>query len=152
MSSECFDIPFSESQKAINKARLFSRLAAPLKKGLAAIERNSVDGLGAAMDWYVDVLAEYGLEARATSEDRQALRAAPGVCGVKGSGALQADIVLALIDPGADTEPVVQSAQTRGLKLVCRGLTRQSGIQRSGGGREREYETNENNGTNGKKR
>jgi mevalonate kinase len=125
---------FSESQKAINKPRLFSRLATPLKKGLAAIEHNRVDGLGAAMNWYADVLAEYDLEARATFEDRQVLRAAPGVCGVKGSGALQADIVLALITPCADAEPVVRSARTRGLKLVCRGLTWQSGIQRSGKG------------------
>jgi hypothetical protein len=112
----------------VDRLRLFSRLATPLIKGFAAIERKNVYGLGAAMNQYADTLAENGLEARATFEDRQALGSAPGVCGIKGSGALQADIVLALMAPGADPEPVVRSAQARGLKLMCRGLTWQAGI------------------------
>jgi mevalonate kinase len=112
----------------VDRPRLLSRLAASLIKGLTAIEQKNVYGLGAVMNRYADTLAENGLEARATFEDRQALRAAPGVCGVKGSGAMQADVMLALIAPGADPEPVVRLAQARGLKLICRGLTWQTGI------------------------
>jgi len=119
---------FSAGPKTIDRPRLFSRLATPLKKGLTAIEQKSVHGLGAAMNWYADALAENGLEARATFEDRQALGALPGVCGVKGAGAMQADAVLVLIVPGADSTPIIRSALSRGLRLICNGLRRQRGI------------------------
>ncbi len=120
---------FSLGSQEIDRTQLFSRLADPLKKGLTAIDRKSVYDLGAAMDWYADALAENGLEARVTFEDRRALRAMPGVCGAKGAGAMQADVVLALMTPDADAEPIIRSARTRGLKLICHGLTRQPGIQ-----------------------
>jgi hypothetical protein len=123
---------FSADQKTIDRPRLFSRLATPLKKGLTAIEQKSVYGLGAAMNWYADALAENGLEARATFEDRQALGAAPGVCGVKGAGAMQADVVLVLIAPGADSTPIIRSALSRSLRLICNGLRRQRGLYVAG--------------------
>jgi mevalonate kinase len=121
---------FSEGQKAIDHPRLFSRMAKPLKKGLAAIEQGSVYSLGEAMNEYAEVLADNSLEAQATFEDRQALRALPGVCGVKGSGAMQADVVLVLLAPRVNSVPVVQVAISRGLKPVTNGLKWQRGITR----------------------
>jgi hypothetical protein len=123
---------FSEGQKAIDHPQLFSRLATPLRKGLAAIEQRSVHGLGGAMNEYAEVLAENGLEAQATFEDRQALRALPGVCGVKGSGAMQTDVMLLLLAPRVNSAPVVQAALSRGLKPVTNGLKWQRGITRHG--------------------
>jgi mevalonate kinase len=110
------------------RARLFSRLERPLMRGLDAIVRRDVRALGQALNDYADVLAAGGLEIRRTLEDRRALADLPGVCGAKGSGALQADVVLALMAPDAGAEPVIQSARTRGLKLICHGLPWQAGI------------------------
>jgi hypothetical protein len=118
---------FAESQK-LDHTLLFSRLAAPLMKGLTAIERKSVYDLGAAMNWYADTLAENGLEARAAFEDRRALGATPGVCGVKGTGAMQADVLLVLLAPHVSAAPVVQAALCRGLTPIASGLKRQRGI------------------------
>jgi mevalonate kinase len=118
---------FAGGQK-IDHTQLFSRLAAPLRKGLTAIERKSVYDLGAAMNWYADTLAENGLESRATFEDRRALGATSGVCGVKGTGAMQADVMLVLLAPHASAAPVVQAALCRGLKPIASGLKRQRGI------------------------
>jgi hypothetical protein len=120
---------FSSGSRRIDHAQLFSRLADPLKMGLTAIDRKCVLDMGAAMDWYADTLAEYGLEARVTYEDRRALRATSGVCGAKGAGAMQADVVIALMTPDADAEPIIRSARKRGLKLICHGLTWQPGIR-----------------------
>jgi mevalonate kinase len=122
---------FSEGPKApkiVDHSQLFSRLAIPLMEGLAAIEQQRIHRLGQAMNKYADVLAEYRLEARATFEDRQALKALPGVCGVKGSGAMQADLVLVLTAQDADLAAIIQLAQSRSLKLINNGLTWQRGI------------------------
>jgi hypothetical protein len=119
---------FSEDGREINHAQLFSRLAGPLKKGLTAVGLRSVHDLGAAMNEYADALAEYGLEARATSDDRRALGTLPGVCGVKGAGAMQADVVIVLIAPEADPAPIIRSALSQGLKPISNALTWQRGI------------------------
>jgi hypothetical protein len=118
----------SDGRETAWRARLFSRLKRPLMKGLDAIARRNVRALGQALNDYAEVLADSGLEIQRTLEDRRSLANLPGVCGVKGAGALQADVVLALIAPGADAEPVVQSARTLGLKLISRGLSWQAGI------------------------
>jgi len=123
----------SGSRETAWRARLFSRLAIPLMKGLDAIGRRNVRALGRALNDYADILADSGLEIQRTLEDRRALAELPGVCGVKGSGALQADVVLALMAPDADAELIIRSARTRGLKLMCRGLTWQAGIASQGG-------------------
>jgi mevalonate kinase len=119
---------FSEGQKAIDHPQLFSRLATPLRKGLTAIGQGSVHSLGEAMNEYAEVLAENGLEAQATFEDRQSLKALPGVCGMKGSGAMQADVVLVLLAPQVNSAPIVQAALSRGLKPIADGLKWQRGI------------------------
>jgi hypothetical protein len=112
----------------VDHSQLFSRLAIPLREGLAAIEQQNIHGLGKAMCEYAEVLAEFGLEARATFEDRHALGALPGVCGAKGSGAMQADVVLVLTAPDVDSAPIIQLALSRGLRLISNGLTWQRGI------------------------
>jgi mevalonate kinase len=120
----------SDERETAWRPRLFSRLERPLMKGLDAIARRNVRAFGQALNDYAEVLSDSGLEIRRTLEDRRALADLPGVCGAKGSGALQADIVLALIYPDADADMVVRLAQTRALKLICRGLTWQAGIAR----------------------
>jgi mevalonate kinase len=120
----------SGGREAEWRARLFSRLERPLMRGLFAIARRDVRSLGQAMNDYADVLADSCLEMQRTLEDRRALAELPGVYGAKGSGALQADVVLALIAPDADAEPIIQSARARGLNPICQGLTRQAGISR----------------------
>jgi hypothetical protein len=120
----------SGGREAKWRERLFSRLERPLMRGLFAIARRDIRALGRAMNDYADVLADSRLEIQRTLEDRRALAELPGVCGAKGSGALQADVVLALIAPDADAEPIVQLARTRGLKPICRRLIRQGGISR----------------------
>jgi hypothetical protein len=85
--------------------------------------------LGHAMEDYAQILREFDLECDATFEDRQALRKLPGVLGVKGSGALQSDLVLVLMEPRSlHQKEVIEAAAQRGLKLVSEGLTCQIGI------------------------
>jgi hypothetical protein len=78
--------------------------------------------LGAALDGYAAALAREQLELPETREHREALRALPFVVGVKGAGALQADALVVLVEPGASREPVIEAARARGLELVRDGI------------------------------
>ena len=107
-----------------------SKIEEPLQKGIAAARSGDLPELGRAMERYADGLRDCGLEVPAAAEDRAAIRAIPGVLGVKGAGALQSDAVLVLIDPSRPgvREKVTALATRRGLKPVCDGLTYQTGI------------------------
>lgn len=97
--------------------------------GRKAIEGGDLPGFGKALENYGDILAKNALEVEATREDRQAIRSLSGVLGVKGSGALQSDAVIVLVEnpDSDDTERVVQLAKERGLKCVARGLQLEKG-------------------------
>ena len=72
--------------------------------------------LGALIDGIADALHGLGLEHPSTHLERKKLRSLPGVFGVKGLGALQADALLVLCNP----EPSVQNrvdAEALGLGL-----------------------------------
>jgi mevalonate kinase len=122
----------SSEERGANLSRLCSRLARLLGKGLDAIQQKDIPALGKAMNCYAGVLADHGFEIDATAEDRRVLGAVRGVCGVKGSGALQADLILVLLVSEADSKSITDAAADRGLKLICNGLTRQPGIVSNG--------------------
>lgn len=100
-----------------------------LTRGVSAVRENQVSQLGEAMNEYAEVLYRSNLELPATTEDRKFLKGLPGVCGVKGAGALQADAVLVLLESSlVDRERVISAAKSRGLTLFADGLTYQAGV------------------------
>jgi hypothetical protein len=119
-----------DALKGAEFTRVLEKLRLPLDAGFDAIQK--VDGrkLGQAMGDYADVLKDAGLEIEPTFRDRQALSKIPGVLGVKGTGANQSDaiIILADSDPRCK-ERITETALSRGLKLVSRGLKMENGIQ-----------------------
>jgi mevalonate kinase len=97
----------------------------------AASRETSGESLGDALDRYADELSEAGLEVEAARADRRALRARPGVLGVKGSGAMLADGVIVLMDSesGLHRASLIEAASARGLRLVANGLDREAGLK-----------------------
>jgi mevalonate kinase len=95
--------------------------------GVRAIRAGQLSGLGQAMNDYAQALNGLGLEISPTTADRQALAALPGVLGVKGAGAMQADAILVLVDPAAGAEARVQVqkvAESRGLTFARNGISK----------------------------
>ncbi len=114
-------------------AKDWQRVLEPVTKaGVQAIRAGNLQGLGQAMGDYAQALHRLGLEIPSTTADRQALGSLPGVLGVKGAGALQADAVLVLMDPAAGEsarQQVRERAASRGLRLACDGLSKAEGLQ-----------------------
>lgn len=100
-----------------------------------AIDSMDAPGLGKAFDQYAQLLNSEGLECQATLEDRMALRELDGVLGVKGSGALQSDVILVLTSvygaKGLDRKrKILEVAEQRGLKLITEGLKPEKGLEK----------------------
>ncbi len=113
-----------------NSGETFSMLKQSLLTGMSAIRSHDLRGFGEVMDQYADILSQFGLEVKATSEDRQALRKLPDVLGVKGAGALQSDAILVLMKPNSPhRNQLIETAKSRRLVLVSDGLVNQVGIQ-----------------------
>ncbi|MGE0616890.1 MAG: hypothetical protein AB7P04_14760 [Bacteriovoracia bacterium] len=112
---------------------LIDRLTAVAVGGQRALEETDLPALGRAMDDYANALSEAGLELAEAAEDRRALRALPGVLGVKGGGALLADNMMALVDPArlgpAEAAALRQTAEARGLKLLWQGIEFEDGLK-----------------------
>lgn len=105
------------------------RLETILRLGLAAVDENDALRLGSAFDLYAEALFHAGFEVSATTEDRRILRQFPGVLGVKGTGAMQSDAIVVLMDSGSrHKDQVIEAAQNRGLRCVSDGLAFQKGI------------------------
>ncbi len=103
--------------------KLITSLERMTAAGAHALRENDVLALGLALDEYAETLSRADLELSATRADREALRDLPGVCGVKGTGALQADGVLVLLEPDtSDRSRIIQAATSRGLVLIADGL------------------------------
>lgn len=98
----------------------FARELSPiLEQADESIASGDLLGMGRILEAYGDTLAGLGLEITRTREDREAIRRLPGVLGVKGAGALQADAVIVLIDPArADVPNLVALIEHRGLRFV----------------------------------
>jgi len=111
------------------KNRLLSLLETPLFDGIDALRKKSWNRLGESLDAYADALHAHDLELPSAYEDRKALRALPGVLGVKGVGALLADAVLVLLHPSLEAKSeVFQVAKSRGLKLLVDGFQPEWGV------------------------
>lgn len=120
-----------QSGQIAQDSSLILELKKSLYPGLEAVRQGDLISLGQAMDQYADTLWHADLEIPSTHEDRLALRDLPGVMGVKGSGALQSDAVLVLIQGNPrDRERVIEVAESRGLKLVCDGVAGELGISK----------------------
>ena len=115
-----------------SKSELPLRLQKILNSGISAIREGRPVELGRALDDYADALLSVGLEVEKTTQDRRFLRGLPGVLGVKGAGALQADSILVLMEPGqslSSRENVIRAAQERGLRQVSNGVVDQMGVK-----------------------
>lgn len=69
------------------------------ESGLEALIARDALSFAQALSLYGDTLASFELEDGATQLDRRILAEVPGVLGVKGTGALQADALVAAINP-----------------------------------------------------
>ena len=112
--------------------KLLEQLTSITEAGLEAIESDDLPELGRALNSYGDALRVADLEIPATSTDRQALGSLPGVLGIKGTGALQADALVVLVDPEQcaqhSRKKIIEAAQGRGLTLVSDGLSSETGV------------------------
>lgn len=128
------------TQDSGQNSNLISELEQSLRNGIDALMKareGQVRGvgplLGQALNDYADVLQRAGFEASCTTEDRQALGRLPGVLGVKGTGALQSDGLIVLMDSGKgrgtpERQKVIETAVARNLSLISDGLTCQIGV------------------------
>jgi hypothetical protein len=108
----------------------FGELGKVLGEGIEALKKKDAASFGASWIRYAEVLRNNNLEADATHEDRRAMQYLPGVIGVKGAGALQADAVICLLDPNrANRADIIRKAEKRGLLLVADGLRDLSGVK-----------------------
>jgi hypothetical protein len=112
------------------RSDLVAELSYQFAEGMDALERGDSKRLGEAWNGYAQALWRAGLEAGATHEDRRALAALPGVLGVKGTGAMQADAIVVLLDQAASADSVTEQARSRGLKLVSNALPGAAGLTR----------------------
>ena len=81
------------------------------------------------MNEYGDALRGAGLEIPETTEDRHAIGKLAGVLGVKGTGAMQADGLVVLLDPSVvdphlpHKSDIIRFAKKRNLVLVCSDIS-----------------------------
>ncbi|OFZ20848.1 MAG: hypothetical protein A2X94_04875 [Bdellovibrionales bacterium GWB1_55_8] len=88
-----------------------------------------------ALNSFADCLDTAGFEAASATEDRAWFSAQIGVRAAKGSGALQADSLIVLLDAdlGRGTplrSQLIEKARQRGLRLLCDGLTPEYGLSK----------------------
>jgi hypothetical protein len=89
---------------------ILSRISSVLSSPASSVLKD----LGQCVDEFAEAIHGLGLELPATFSDRKRLRSIPGVFGVKGLGALQADAILVL----CEADPVVKErVKTEALAL-----------------------------------
>jgi hypothetical protein len=108
---------------------MVSELKDLIQIGIQSIDEQNAVKLGEVMSRYAAVLEREGCEVKATAEDRRILMGHPGVLGVKGTGALQADALVVLVERDVDRQSLIELIQKRGLRLVSNGLTFESGVK-----------------------
>jgi len=108
---------------------LISRLKEIVLSGITALDHSRPAAFGATLLAFAREMQEAGLELPATTQDRQAIANIPGVLGVKGAGAMQADALLVWIDGPQSRDSVIQAAQDRGLELLPQELGSERGIR-----------------------
>src|SRR5262249_50568566 len=109
-----------------------SALEGPVERGIAAIRAGDSKAFGKALNEHAIALRGLGFEAPETTQDREAFVGRPGVLGVKGTGALQADALVLALDPGmsdADREEIAGIAKARGLERIFSGWPEEEGLR-----------------------
>ncbi len=97
-------------------------------EGAKALEQGDSARLGECMKLFATMLSKQGLESEAARADRLALSFLPGVHGVKGTGAMLHDGIVAVVAQESQTE-FIRAAETRGLRLVRQGLDFEPGLR-----------------------
>lgn len=97
-------------------------------EGAQALEKGDSARLGECMKLFATMLSKQGLESDAARADRLALAGLPGVHGVKGTGALLHDGVVAVVERAHHAD-VIRAAEARGLRLVRQGLDFEPGLR-----------------------
>jgi hypothetical protein len=82
-----------------NLPALVKALQPIVERGVLALEKGDPEEFGRTLSEYGDRLGSLDLEDGATRRDRIRLAEVPGVLGIKGTGALQADALVAALDP-----------------------------------------------------
>ncbi len=109
-----------------------SVLEGPCLRGVQAIRAGDGAALGRALTEHAEALRALGFEAPETTRDREAFQGQPGVLGIKGSGALQADALVLALDPAIsepDLEKILAIAKTRGLEKIFAGWPEEEGLR-----------------------
>ncbi len=102
-----------------------------IERALHAWSEADARAFAACLGEYADRLSRFGLEADAARADREVLARLPGVLGVKGTGALQSDALILVIDSiGFDRLAFEQRLQELGLRLWCERVNPESGLVR----------------------
>jgi mevalonate kinase len=113
-------------------AMVAARLEGPCARGVQAIRAGDSVALGRAFVEHAEQLRALGLEAPETTRDREAFQGQPGVLGIKGSGALQADALVLALEPAisdADRENILSIAKSRGLEKIFAGWPEEEGLR-----------------------
>ena len=106
--------------------RALEPVLSQISKVLLNSKSSVLPDLGQCVDEFAEAIHGLGLEHPATYADRKRLRALPGVFGVKGLGALQADAVLVL----CEVDPVVKErVKTEALALGLSPVSLHSGVE-----------------------
>jgi mevalonate kinase len=124
-------LEFSQLQSVLR-----SDLGPVLNHAISAMDQSNWVDLGRCFSEYAERLRSLGLEVPATFEDRKALAELPGVLGVKGSGAMQSDAILVLMEPRSARpleqdllkKAVIERAEQRGLVFLQEGVGEQEGV------------------------
>jgi mevalonate kinase len=111
------------------ESSLAHELAGLTLEALAIIKADKTEGFGNILNFYGDVLREARLEAEATGVDRKNLAKLPGVIGVKGAGALQADCLVVWTEAECDREQIIAQAEGFNLKWIRADGANTPGIQ-----------------------
>ncbi len=119
-----------EQSKIFNSTSNFMhQLSEVVNSAAKFIRAGDAYGLGSCLDLYASLLNSQGLESQSTHRERLLLRQQKGVLGVKGTGAMQSDAMIVLMDAESDPVAVIQLAQNLGLKLMATKLDVQEGVQ-----------------------
>jgi mevalonate kinase len=128
---------FSAAHQEDRKVKTHEHLTAPaaqikassymillIERATDAISRGNVHQFASSLNQYGDLLRDAGLEVPATSQDREAIIRIPGVIGVKGTGALQSDGLVVIVDPLEldRRDEIVRAVEKRDLRCLAQGL------------------------------
>jgi mevalonate kinase len=96
-----------------------------IERAADAISRGNVHQFASSLNQYGDLLRESGFEVEATTRDREAIARISGVIGVKGTGALQADGLVVVVDPLEldQRDEIVRAIEKRDLRCLAQGLS-----------------------------